>query len=256
MNKVCVVTGGAAGIGRCIVEMFAESGYTVYFIDKTPEAVELAEGKMSERGLSVTGFVGDIAEEQTLRDFVDFVLSIEDQIDCLINNACLTNGGILSNCSYEDFLYVQRVGVVAPYFLALSFKDYFSGAGAIVNISSTRAFQSQVNTESYTAAKGGITALTHALAVSLSGIARVNSIAPGWIDTGSYHEEDYVPTYTEGDIMQHPSQRVGEPADIARAVLFLCDERNSFINGENITIDGGMSKLMIYHNDYGWDYQP
>lgn len=120
MNKVCVVTGGAAGIGRCIVEMFAESGYTVYFIDKTPEAVELAEGKMSERGLSVTGFVGDIAEEQTLRDFVDFVLSIEDQIDCLINNACLTNGGILSNCSYEDFLYVQRVGVAAPYFLALS----------------------------------------------------------------------------------------------------------------------------------------
>lgn len=110
MNKVCVVTGGATGIGRCIVEMFAESGYTVYFIDKTPEAVELAEGKMSERGLSVTGFVGDIAEEQTLRDFVDFVLSIEDQIDCLINNACLTNGGILSNCSYEDFLYVQTCG--------------------------------------------------------------------------------------------------------------------------------------------------
>ena len=108
--------------------------------------LELAEGKMSERGLSVTGFVGDIAEEQTLRDFVDFVLSIEDQIDCLINNACLTNGGILSNCSYEDFLYVQRVGVAAPYFLALSFKDYFSGAGAIVNISSTRAFQSQANT--------------------------------------------------------------------------------------------------------------
>ena len=144
---------------------------------------------------------------------------------------------------------MQRVGVVAPYFLALSFKDYFSGAGAIVNISSTRAFQSQANTESYTAAKGGITALTHALAVSLSGVARVNSIAPGWIDTGSYHEEDYVPAYTEGDIMQHPSQRVGEPADIARAVLFLCDERNSFINGENITIDGGMSKLMIYHNE-------
>lgn len=143
--------------------------------------MEQAEGKMSERGLSVTGFVGDIAEEQTLRDFVDFVLSIEDQIDCLINNACLTNGGILSNCSYEDFLYVQRVGVAAPYFLALSFKDYFSGAGAIVNISSTRAFQSQANTESYTAAKGGITALTHALAVSLSGIARVNSIAPGWL---------------------------------------------------------------------------
>lgn len=256
MKKVCVVTGGAAGIGRCIVEAFAETGYTVYFIDRTPEAVELVEAKMSERGLSVTGFVGDIAEEEVLRDFADFVLSLESQIDCLINNACLTNGGILSRCSYEDFLYVQRVGVAAPYFLSLLFKDCFSSAGAIVNISSTRAFQSQANTESYTAAKGGITALTHALAVSLSGIARVNSIAPGWIDTGSYHADDYVPAYSEGDVMQHPSQRVGEPADIARAILFLCDERNSFINGENITIDGGMSKLMIYHDDYGWDYRP
>lgn len=256
MYKVCVVTGGAAGIGRCIVEMFAEAGYTVYFIDKTPEAVEVLEERMSERGLSVTGFVGDVADEQALRDFVDLVLALEIQVDCLINNACLTKGGILSDCTYEDFLYVQRVGVAAPYLLAMLFKDYFSSAGSIVNISSTRAFQSQANTESYSAAKGGITALTHALAVSLAGIARVNSIAPGWIDTGSYHADDYVPSYTEGDVMQHPSQRVGEPADIARAVLFLCDERNSFINGENITIDGGMSKLMIYHNDYGWDYQP
>lgn len=256
MNKVCVVTGGAAGIGRCLVEMFAETGYAVYFIDRTPEAVELVEEKMSERSLTVTGFVGDIAEEQTLRDFADFVLSLENQIDCLINNACLTNRGILSECTYEDFLYVQRVGVVAPYFLAMLFKDYFSSAGSIVNISSTRAFQSQADTESYTAAKGGITALTHSLAVSLAGIARVNSVSPGWIDTGSYHQDDYLPAYTEGDVMQHPSQRVGEPADIARAVLFLCDERNTFINGENITIDGGMSKLMIYHNDYGWDYRP
>ena len=255
MNKVCVVTGGAAGIGRCIVEMFAEAGYVVYFIDKMPEMVQVVEEKMSERSLSVTGFVGDIAEEETLRYFADFVLSLENQIDCLINNACLTNGGILGKCSYEDFMYVQRVGVAAPYFLSLLFKDCFSGAGSIVNISSTRAFQSQANTESYTAAKGGIAALTHALAISLSGIARVNSVAPGWIDTGSYYADDYVPSYTEGDLMQHPSQRVGEPADIARAVLFLCDERNSFINGENITIDGGMSKLMIYHNDYGWDYQ-
>lgn len=256
MNNVCVVTGGAAGIGRCIVEMFAETGYTVYFIDKTPEAVELMERRMSERGLSVTGFVGDVAEEETLRDFTDFVLSLENQIDCLVNNACLSNRGILSGCSYDDFLYVQRVGVTAPYFLSLLFKNYFSSAGAIVNISSTRAFRSQADTESYTAAKGGIMALTHALAVSLSGIARVNSIAPGWIDTGSYHEDDYVPSYTDGDVMQHPSQRVGEPEDIARAVLFLCDERNSFINGQNLTIDGGMSKLMVYHNDYGWSYQP
>lgn len=166
-------------------------------------------------------------------------------------------GGILSDCEYEDFLYVQRVGVVAPYMLARLFKDHFQGMGAIVNISSTRAFQSQPDTESYTAAKGGITALTHALAVSLSGIARVNSVAPGWIDTGAYHEEaHYEAVYSTGDTAQHPSGRVGEPADIARVVDFLCDERNSFINGENITVDGGISRLMVYHNDCGWTYEP
>ena len=167
------------------------------------------------------------------------------------------HGGILEGCDYEDFLYIQRVGVAAPYMLAKLFKDHFCGLGSIVNISSTRAFQSQPNTESYTAAKGGITALTHALAVSLQGVVRVNSIAPGWIDTGAYHDDNnYVPAYTEGDIAQHPSLRVGEPADIVRTIDFLCDERNTFINGENITVDGGMSKLMVYHNDCGWTYRP
>lgn len=256
MERVCVVTGGAAGIGRCIVETFAEKGYKVYFIDKSTIEIRWLEDKMQARGYSVMGFEGDIAEEETLKDFADFVLSMEEQIDCLINNACLTNGGILGDCSYDEFLYVQRVGVVAPYFLSLLFKNYFTGAGSIVNISSTRAFQSQANTESYTAAKGGITALTHALAVSLSGITRVNSIAPGWIDTGSYHSESYLPDYSAADVLQHPSRRVGDPDDIARVALFLCDERNSFVNGENITVDGGMSKLMIYHNDAGWTLQP
>ena len=123
---------------------------------------------------------------------------------------------------------------------------------SIVNLSSTRAFQSQADTESYSAAKGGITALTHALAVSLAGIARVNSISPGWIETARFHEEADVPHYTESDLLQHPSRRIGEPEDIVRATFFLCDEQNSFINGINLTVDGGMSKLMIYHNDEGW----
>ena len=157
--------------------------------------------------------------------------------------------------SYEDFNMVLRVGVSAPYLLKL-FLPYFNKGASIVNISSSRAFMSQANTESYTAAKGGITALTHALAVSLSGKVRVNSIAPGWIDTGKYYEDSYLPKYTEADIKQHPSDRIGEPLDIARAVFFLCDERNSFINGENITIDGGMSKQMIYSGDNGWEYNP
>lgn len=258
MNRIIIVTGGAGGIGRCIVEHFAAEGDQVYFIDNDREVTLNQVERMHQLGYKVTGFVGDVADRQALEDFAQLVLDEQPQgIHCLINNACLTNGGILTDCDYDEFLYIQRVGVAAPYMLAKLFKDHFCGIGSIVNISSTRAFQSQPNTESYTAAKGGITALTHALAVSLSGVARVNSVAPGWIDTGNYHGDDnYTPFYSKGDIDQHPSNRVGEPEDIARVVAFLCDERNSFINGENITVDGGMSRLMIYHNDYGWKYQP
>ncbi|WP_302788013.1 SDR family oxidoreductase [Phocaeicola coprophilus] len=258
MNRIIVVTGGAASIGRCTVEYFASKGDRIYFIDNNQEATLALTERMHRKGLNVTGYTGDIAEKQVLEDFARRVLDEQPQgIHCLINNACLMHGGILEGCDYEDFLYIQRVGVAAPYMLAKLFKDHFCGLGSIVNISSTRAFQSQPNTESYTAAKGGITALTHALAVSLQGVVRVNSIAPGWIDTGAYHDDNnYVPAYTEGDIAQHPSLRVGEPADIVRTIDFLCDERNTFINGENITVDGGMSKLMVYHNDCGWTYRP
>lgn len=257
MNRIIVVTGGAAGIGRCIVEHFASQGDTVYFIDSNQTDTLAEVERMRKLQYKVTGHVGDIAEKQTLEEFAALVLGEHPEgIHCLVNNACLMHGGILEGCDYEDFLYVQRVGVAAPYLLTKLFKDHFQGLGSIVNISSTRAFQSQPNTESYTAAKGGITALTHALAVSLAGVARVNSIAPGWIDTGSYHNDRYMPTYSQGDTAQHPSGRVGTPDDIARAVEFLCDERNSFINGENITVDGGMSRLMVYHNDCGWSYNP
>lgn len=200
-------------------------------------------------------FVGDLVDKQTLEDFVTSVLQeVPDGIHCLVNNACLMNGGILSGLYYEGFLYVQKIGVVAPYMLTKLFKDHFDGVGSIVNISSTRAFQSQPNTESYSAAKGGITALPHAMAVSLAGIARVNAIAPGWIDVGKYHDKNYKPTYSEADKKQHPSGRVGEPMDIVLTVEFLCDPRNSFINGQCINVDGGMSKLMVYHDDCGWTY--
>jgi len=254
MKKVCLVTGGALGIGKCIVKTFAEQGADVIFIDNNKSAFEKTESQMKANGYSVIGYVGDIAEEQVLKDFAAFVLKKHSHIDYLINNACLSKKGILSGCSYEDFNYVLRIGITAPYMLSSLFKDHFNKSASIVNISSTRAFMSQEDTESYTAAKGGITALTHALSISLVGIARVNSIAPGWIDTGSYYEEDYIPDYTEGDILQHPSRRVGIPQDIANVALMLCDERNSFINGENITVDGGMTKNMIYHNDLGWKF--
>ena len=257
MNRIIVITGGAAGIGRCMVERFARQNDIVHFIDKDRDATQKLTAALQKEGLRVNGYTGDIADKKVVETFAEAILRLHPEgIHCLINNACFMNGGILSGTGYEDFLYLQQVGVAAPYWLACLFKDHFQGVGSIVNLSSTRAFQSQPDTEGYSAAKGGITALTHALAVSLAGIARVNSVAPGWIDTGAYHAEDYRPVYDKGDTAQHPSRRVGRPEDIAQVVEFLCDERNSFINGENITVDGGMSKLMVYHNDCGWTYRP
>ncbi len=235
-DKVVVITGGAKGIGKIITEEFMAAGAKTAVID-------LDSGKVP----SNLYFQGDIAEEETLARFASKVIDQFGKIDYLINNACLSRKGILSGCSFEDFNYVLRVGVSAPYHLTRLFLDHFNEKGAVVNISSSRAFMSQADTESYTAAKGGITALTHAMAVSLAGKVRVNSIAPGWIDTT-------METWSEEDENQHPVKRIGNPADIARTVMFLCSEDSGFINGENITVDGGMTKLMIYHNDYGWRY--
>ena len=231
-RKVAVVTGGANGIGKCIVDEFRKQGLKVYVIDK-------AEGDH---------YVGDISNKAVLEDFAKMVIRECGTIDYLINNALPLMKGI-DACSYEEFQYALAVGVTAPFYLSKLFKPYFREGACIVNISSSRDRMSQPQTESYTAAKGGIAALTHALAVSLSGKVRVNSISPGWIDT-SYH------VYEGPDALQQPSGRVGNPMDIANMVLFLCSEKAGFITGENICIDGGMTKQMIYHDDHGWTYTP
>lgn len=227
-EKVVVVTGGANGIGKCIAEEFKKNGAHVCVIDK-------------EKG---EHFVGDISDKAVLEDFVKSVIDQYGHIDYLINNAMPLFKGI-TECTYEEFEYAQRVGVIAPFYLTKLFKPYFTTGGSIINISSSRDRMSQPETESYTAAKGGIAALTHALAVSLAGKVRVNSISPGWIDT------DYT-EYSGPDAEQHPAGRVGNPLDIANMVLFLCSEKAGFITGENICIDGGMTKYMIYHGDHGW----
>lgn len=254
MKKVSVITGGALGIGKALVEAFAKRGDLVVFIDLQEEALIKTEQEMQEKGYCVKGYVGDISKEEVLTRFAKQVVEEYGQVDVLINNACISKGGILTGCSYEEFNDVLKVGVMAPYLLTLLFKNHFAKGASIVNITSTRAVMSQANTESYTAAKGAISSLTHALAVSLSGKVRVNSIAPGWIDTWESHGEEE-PVYSTGDLNQHPSKRVGVPEDVARVALFLCDTDNSFLNGENITVDGGMTKQMVYHNDHGWFYR-
>jgi NAD(P)-dependent dehydrogenase (short-subunit alcohol dehydrogenase family) len=228
-NKVCVITGGANGIGKAIANEFIKNNAKCYIID-------IVEGDH---------FIGDISDKNTLEQFVKYVIDKEGKIDYLINNAPPITKGI-NNCSYEDFNKALAIGVTAPFYLSKLFLPYFNDNASIINISSSRDRMSQPQTESYTASKGAISALTHALAISLSHKVRVNSISPGWINTTNE------PINDELDHLQHPTGRVGNPLDIANLVLFLCSDKASFINGENICVDGGMTKQMIYHNDYNW----
>lgn len=230
-DKVAVVTGGAKGIGKTIAEEFRKAGAHVCVIDLLPNDY----------------YVGDLADRTVLEDFARKVMDDYGHVDFLVNNALPLMKGI-DQCSYEEFEYALRVGVTAPFYLTKLFAPCLAPEASIVNISSSRDRMSQPQTESYTAAKGGISALTHALAVSLAGKARVNSISPGWIDT------DFA-VYEGPDAFQQPAGRVGNPLDIANMVMFLCSDKACFITGENICIDGGMTRQMIYHNDFGWTLQ-
>ena len=244
-GKLAIVTGGANGIGKEIALSFLAEGAMVAIIDVDEEA-----GKaFAKSNMNLRFYLGDIASDETLRAFAADIIERFGSVNYIVNNACVSRKGILSGCSWQDFEYVQRVGVTAPYYLACLLQKHFAQGAAIVNISSTRHSQSQSDTESYSAAKGGISALTHALAASLAGVARVNAVSPGWIETnpGVVH--------SELDCAQHLVGRVGKPADIAEIVLFLCSEKAGFITGQNFTVDGGMSKLMIYNDDRGWQYK-
>ena len=227
-DKIVVITGGAAGIGKCMAEEFRKAGATVCIIDKTPG----------------DHFVGDISDKAVLETFAEDVIRKHGHVDILVNNALPIMRGI-DECTYEEFQYALAVGVTAPFYLSKLLAPHMPKGSSILNISSSRDRMSQPQTESYTAAKGGIAALTHAMAVSFAGKIRVNSISPGWIDTA-------YTVYDGPDAYQQPAGRVGNPMDIANMALFLASDKAGFITGENICIDGGQTKLMIYHGDHGW----
>ena len=230
-GKVAVITGGARGIGAAVADTFRREGARVHIIDRQPG----------------DWFVGDVSDKASLERFAESVIAESGSVDCLINNALPLMKG-MEECSWEEFSYALAVGVTAPFYLTKLLQPHFAPGASVINISSSRDRMSQPQTESYTAAKGGIAALTHAMAVSLAGKARVNSISPGWIDTTGSE-------ISGADALQQPTGRVGKPEDIAEAVLFLCSEKAGFITGENICIDGGMTRLMIYHGEHGWEYR-
>ena len=231
-NKVIVITGGAGGIGKCIADQFREAGAHVCVIDCAPG----------------DHYVGDIADQTVLENFAQTVIDRYGRVDVLVNNAPPSFIGI-DQCSWEEFQRALAIGVTAPFYLSKLFAPYFAAGASILNISSSRDRMSQPQSESYTAAKGGIAALTHAMAVSFAGKVRVTSISPGWIDT------DYT-VYGGPDAVQQPAGRVGHPLDIAHMALFLASDKAGFITGENICIDGGQTRLMSYHGDNGWKLEP
>lgn len=229
-GKVIVITGGAQGIGAALSNEFTQLGARVCIIDQQANDY----------------FQGDLADAAILEEFAAKVIQDYGGVDVLINNAAPLFKG-LQECTYEEFNLALQVGVTAPFMLTKLFKDHFKPGASIINISSTRDRMSQAQSESYSAAKGGLSALTRSLAISLAGKVRVNSISPGWIDTTASK-------HSISDHLQHPVQRIGKVGDVVHAVKFLASAEASFITGEDLTLDGGMSKLMIYHDDDGWLY--
>lgn len=243
MQKGVIVTGGAHGIGKQICLDFLSAGYNVCFMDID----EKLSSEFANEHSNLFYYCGDVANKNSLKEFVEFSMKKLQRIDVLVNNACRGNNGILSNLDYDGFDYVLSVGLKAPYELSRLCKDeLIKNKGRIINIASSRAFQSEPDSEAYASAKGGIVALTHALAISLGPDVLVNCIAPGWINVSDGEN------YTETDKAAIPAGKIGNTKDISSMVMYLCNQ--DFITGETITIDGGMNKRMIYHGDWNWQY--
>ncbi|MDU1891537.1 MAG: SDR family oxidoreductase [Dysgonomonas sp.] len=246
-DKIAFVTGGANGIGRAIVAAFCQEKADVFFCDTNDSAGLSLSEKLTQQGYRCTFLKTDVSDIEALSTSINAVFRQKGDIDIIINNAGIGGFGSILDTSVEDFDNIQKINL-RPVFITAKLlathrsKNQVSNTyGRIVNMASTRYLMSEPNSEAYAASKGGIVSFTHALAASLSQYnITVNCISPGWIETGDYTQLRSI------DHQQHFSNRVGKPGDIARACLFLCDPDNDFINGQNIVIDGGMTKKMIY----------
>lgn len=253
MANIAAITGGAEGIGRALAITFASQGYQVSLCDVNKEAGFEVIREIRQMGGRAMFMKVDAAKPEELERWIKLTIADLGGIDVMINNVGIGHAANALELALEDFDRVLNVNLRSAFYctqLAGRWMKDEGGGGSVINIASTRALMSEANTEAYAASKGGILALTHAMAVSLGkhGI-RVNAISPGWIDTAQWRGlgEAYVPQHSEADKTQHPVGRVGRPEDIAEACLFLADGKKSgFMTGQNLVIDGGMTIKMIY----------
>ena len=245
MKSTVIVTGAANGIGKAVSTAYAEAGWNTVLADIDEEAGEPLASRLYREGYSAHFVACDVSNPGNISSLVEESDELFGGIHAIINNAGVSEFESPLELTVENWDRILNTNLRSCFLLSREAAPVMkeSGGGSIVNIASTRARMSEKNSEAYAASKGGIVALTHALALSLSDFGiRVNCISPGWIMTGEYE------SLRDVDHSQHPAGRVGKPGDIARACFFLTDPENSFITGENLVVDGGMTRKMIYEH--------
>lgn len=252
--KTAIVTGGAQGIGRGIVDYLLDLGWTVCALDVDEEALAALESEQSACGERLCALAADVADEDAVAAAVELTISRSGRLDGLVNNAGIADPycGPLEALSLSDWQRWIDVNLTGAFITSKHCLPHLRRQrGAIINMASTRAIQSEPESEAYAASKGGLLAFTHALAISESGRVRVNAISPGWIAVEDYRKptQRARPQLSGEDHAQHPAGRVGRPADVAALCAFLLSPEAGFITGENVRIDGGMSRKMIYAGD-------
>lgn len=251
-DKIAVVTGGAQGIGRAITGRLSREGYHVVVADIDEEAGNEVARELESEGL-VHFHYTDVSRESSVRELMEFVKSGLNHLDLLVNNAGISNpvNGPMENLELAEWELVIQTNLSSVFMCSkYAIPMLRNAGGSIVNIASTRAMMSESNTEAYSAAKGGVVALTHAMANSLGPDIRVNAVSPGWIEVRDWKKssEKEQPEHREVDNKQHPAGRVGTPNDIASMVSYLAGESAGFITGQNFVVDGGMTRKMIYEH--------
>lgn len=247
MNKNIIVTGGAQGIGKITSLELLKNGYAVSVFEIDEEAAN--EFKEEVDNENIAFFTTDVSDEMSVKKSIEASMKRFGNIAGLINNAAIQIDMPITQLTVEEWNRVIGVNLTGAFICAKYATPFLKASkGSIINLCSTRAFQSEANTEAYAASKGGIFSLTHALSISLGPEIRVNCISPGWIDVSNIKKRARAKQYQmrEEDHSQHPAGRVGKAEDIANMILFLLNAENNFITGQNFTIDGGMTRKMIY----------